>query len=171
MPLHRGTGPGYSHRGLIDGGSVRDLTGAGVRRLDDLLEHGDLSEHLERVKKAAGARQPLDQVRPQTPVESQEISASLRRARWTHRRGEGRSDERRTACRPTTRRSRGDHRTPRSGARRHPRRECGQSVQKASLAANCIWRGAPADVICPALALRTAPPSLVAMKIEAFGWP
>ena len=62
--------------GLIDGGSVRDLTGAGVRRLDDLLERADLAEQLARLRQSALAERPVDQVRLLTPVESQEIWAA-----------------------------------------------------------------------------------------------
>jgi 2-dehydro-3-deoxy-D-arabinonate dehydratase len=62
--------------GLVEGGSVRDLTAAGVRRLDDLLERADLAEQLARVRRSAGAEWPVDQVRLLTPVESQEIWAA-----------------------------------------------------------------------------------------------
>src|SRR6187431_2343605 len=62
--------------GLVAGGRVRDLTGAGVRRLDDLLERADLREQLTRLTQASLAERPLDQVRVLTPVESQEIWAA-----------------------------------------------------------------------------------------------
>ena len=62
--------------GLVEGGSVRDLSGAGVRRLDDLLERADLAEQLTRLRQSALAEQPVDQVRLLTPVESQEIWAA-----------------------------------------------------------------------------------------------
>ena len=62
--------------GLVEGGSVRDLTGAGVRRLDDLLERADLAAELTRLKQSALAERPVDQVRLLTPVESQEIWAA-----------------------------------------------------------------------------------------------
>ena len=62
--------------GLVEGGSVRDLTSAGVHRIDDLLERADLAEQLARVRQAAGAEWPVDQVRLLTPVESQEIWAA-----------------------------------------------------------------------------------------------
>jgi 2-dehydro-3-deoxy-D-arabinonate dehydratase len=62
--------------GLVEDGSVRDLTGAGVRRLDDLLERADLVEQLTRLRQSARAAQPVDQVRLLTPVESQEIWAA-----------------------------------------------------------------------------------------------
>jgi 2-dehydro-3-deoxy-D-arabinonate dehydratase len=62
--------------GLVEGGTVRDLTGAGVRRLDDLLERSDLAERLAGVRQSAGAQWPVDQVRLLTPVESQEIWAA-----------------------------------------------------------------------------------------------
>ena len=62
--------------GLVEGGSVRDLTDAGVHRINELLERKDLAEQLARVSQAAGAGWPLDQVRLLTPVESQEIWAA-----------------------------------------------------------------------------------------------
>jgi len=62
--------------GLVEGGSVRDLSGAGVRRLDDLLERADLADQLTRLRQSALAEQPVDQVRLLTPVESQEIWAA-----------------------------------------------------------------------------------------------
>ena len=62
--------------GLIEDGSVRDLTVAGVRRLDDLLERADLAEQLTRLRQSAPVERPLDQVQLLTPVESQEIWAA-----------------------------------------------------------------------------------------------
>ena len=62
--------------GLVEGGSVRDLTGAGVRRLDDLLERADLAEQLTRLRQSAPVERPVDEVRLVTPVESQEIWAA-----------------------------------------------------------------------------------------------
>jgi 2-dehydro-3-deoxy-D-arabinonate dehydratase len=62
--------------GLVEGGFVRDLTGQGVRRLDDLLERADLAGQLARVRQSTGAEWPVDQVRLLTPVESQEIWAA-----------------------------------------------------------------------------------------------
>ena len=62
--------------GLVEGGSVRDLTGAGVRRIDDLLERADLAGELTRLRQFALAGPPVDQVRLLTPVESQEIWAA-----------------------------------------------------------------------------------------------
>ena len=62
--------------GLVEGGSVHDLTGAGVRRLDDLLERADLAAELTRLRQSALAGQPVDRVRLLTPVESQEIWAA-----------------------------------------------------------------------------------------------
>jgi 2-dehydro-3-deoxy-D-arabinonate dehydratase len=62
--------------GLMEGGSVHDLTAAGVRRLDDLLERADLAGQLARVRQSTGAEWPVDQVRLLTPVESQEIWAA-----------------------------------------------------------------------------------------------
>jgi 2-dehydro-3-deoxy-D-arabinonate dehydratase len=62
--------------GLVEAGSVRDLTTAGVRRLDDLLERADVAEQLAQARQAALAEWPLDQVRLLTPVESQEVWAA-----------------------------------------------------------------------------------------------
>jgi 2-dehydro-3-deoxy-D-arabinonate dehydratase len=62
--------------GLVEGGSVRDLTAAGVRRLDDLLERADLAAELTRLRQSALAEQPVAQLRLLTPVESQEIWAA-----------------------------------------------------------------------------------------------
>jgi 2-dehydro-3-deoxy-D-arabinonate dehydratase len=62
--------------GLVEEGVVRDLTGAGVRRLDDLLERADLGDQLARLKQASLAEWSVDQVRLLTPVESQEIWAA-----------------------------------------------------------------------------------------------
>jgi 2-dehydro-3-deoxy-D-arabinonate dehydratase len=62
--------------GLVDSGSVRDLTAAGVHRLDDLLERADLAEQLAHLRRAALPERPLDQVRLLTPVESQEVWAA-----------------------------------------------------------------------------------------------
>jgi 2-dehydro-3-deoxy-D-arabinonate dehydratase len=62
--------------GLIDGGSVRDLTAAGVRRLDELLERDDLGEQVARARGYSLPEWPLGQVRLLTPVESQEVWAA-----------------------------------------------------------------------------------------------
>ena len=62
--------------GLVEAGSVRDLTAAGVGRLDDLLERADVGERLARARQEALAEWPLDEVRLLTPVESQEIWAA-----------------------------------------------------------------------------------------------
>jgi 2-dehydro-3-deoxy-D-arabinonate dehydratase len=62
--------------GLVDSGSVRDLTAAGVHRLDDLLERADLAEQLAHLRRATVPEWPLDQVRLLTPVESQEVWAA-----------------------------------------------------------------------------------------------
>jgi 2-dehydro-3-deoxy-D-arabinonate dehydratase len=62
--------------GLVEAGSVHDLTAAGVRRLDDLFERQDLAEELARIRRVALPLFPLDQVRLLTPVESQEIWAA-----------------------------------------------------------------------------------------------
>jgi 2-dehydro-3-deoxy-D-arabinonate dehydratase len=62
--------------GLVDAGSVRDLTAAGVHRLDDLLEHADFDEQLAHAPRNNLPKWPLDQVRLLTPVESQVIWAA-----------------------------------------------------------------------------------------------
>ena len=62
--------------GLVDTGSVRDLTTAGIRRLDDLLERTDLHERLAAARQTSTPEWPLDQVRLLTPVESQEVWAA-----------------------------------------------------------------------------------------------
>ena len=62
--------------GLVEAGFVRDLTAAGVHRLDDLLEHADLDEQLAHALRHNLPRWPLDQVRLLTPVESQEVWAA-----------------------------------------------------------------------------------------------
>ena len=62
--------------GLVDGDSVRDLTTAGVNRLQDLLECEDLDEQLARAGREALAVWPLERVQLLTPVESQEIWAA-----------------------------------------------------------------------------------------------
>jgi 2-dehydro-3-deoxy-D-arabinonate dehydratase len=62
--------------GLVEAGSVRDLTATGVYRLDDLLERADVGERLARARQEALAEWPLDEVRLLTPVESQEIWAA-----------------------------------------------------------------------------------------------
>jgi 2-dehydro-3-deoxy-D-arabinonate dehydratase len=62
--------------GLVDAGSVRDLTTAGVQRLDDLLEREDLMARLTELRRAALPEWPLEQVQLLTPVESQEVWAA-----------------------------------------------------------------------------------------------
>src|SRR5690349_11249142 len=62
--------------GLMDAGSVRDLTALGVRRLDEWLEAADVGEKVAEARQAVLAEWPLDQVRLLTPVESQEIWAA-----------------------------------------------------------------------------------------------
>ena len=62
--------------GLVDSGSVRDLTAAGVQRLHDLLERADLAEHLEQLRRETVPAWRLDQVRLLAPVESQEVWAA-----------------------------------------------------------------------------------------------
>ena len=62
--------------GLVEAGSVRDLTTLGMGRLDDLLERIDLAELLAATRRAALPEWPLDHVRLLTPVESQEVWAA-----------------------------------------------------------------------------------------------
>jgi len=63
--------------GLVrDERTVRDLTAAGVHRLDDLLERADLADALERFSRVSLPERPLDTVRVLTPVESQEVWAA-----------------------------------------------------------------------------------------------
>jgi 2-dehydro-3-deoxy-D-arabinonate dehydratase len=62
--------------GLVEAGSVRDLTATGVRRLDELLERADVGEWLARARDARLPEWSLDHVRLLTPVESQEIWAA-----------------------------------------------------------------------------------------------
>src|SRR5688572_8961921 len=62
--------------GLVEDGSVRDLTTVVGRRLDDLLERIDLAELLATARQAALPEWPLDRVRLLTPVESQEVWAA-----------------------------------------------------------------------------------------------
>jgi 2-dehydro-3-deoxy-D-arabinonate dehydratase len=62
--------------GLVEAGSVRDLTELGVHRLHDLLERSDLGEQIARARRATLPEWPLDQVRLWTPVESQEVWAA-----------------------------------------------------------------------------------------------
>ena len=78
VTLCRFTAPGHIdvRVGLVDGGSVRDLTPAGVHRLDWLLERADLDEQLARVRPMDLPVWPLNEVRLLTPVESQEIWAA-----------------------------------------------------------------------------------------------
>jgi 2-dehydro-3-deoxy-D-arabinonate dehydratase len=61
---------------LIDNGSVRDLTSAGVHRLRDLLDADDLGEQLARARRATLPEWPVEQVQLLTPVESQEVWAA-----------------------------------------------------------------------------------------------
>ena len=62
--------------GLVEAGSIRDLTPAGVHRLDDLLERADLDEQLSRFRTSALPQSPVADVRLLTPVESQEVWAA-----------------------------------------------------------------------------------------------
>jgi len=62
--------------GLVEDGSVHDLTTVGIRRLDDLLERLDLAELLAAARRTSLPEWPLDRVRLLTPVESQEVWAA-----------------------------------------------------------------------------------------------
>lgn len=62
--------------GVVRAGSVHDLTAAGIRRLDDLLERADCHEELARAGRETLPAWPLDQVRLLTPVDSQEVWAA-----------------------------------------------------------------------------------------------
>jgi 2-dehydro-3-deoxy-D-arabinonate dehydratase len=69
--------PGSETRvGLVDGGSVRDLTTVGVHRLDELLDRIDLADRLAAAQRADLPEWPLDHVRLLTPVETQEVWAA-----------------------------------------------------------------------------------------------
>ena len=56
--------------------AVIDLTGAGVSRMQELLERADLGDELLRLARAGLPEHPLDGVRLHTPVESQEVWAA-----------------------------------------------------------------------------------------------
>jgi 2-dehydro-3-deoxy-D-arabinonate dehydratase len=63
--------------GLIAGsGPLLDLTAAGVRRMQSLLEREDLADQLRRLSSAGLPEHALDGVRLLTPVESQEVWAA-----------------------------------------------------------------------------------------------
>jgi 2-dehydro-3-deoxy-D-arabinonate dehydratase len=63
--------------GLIaSSGTVIDLTGAGIDRMQGLLERGDLADELRRLTAAGLQEHPLETVRLHTPVESQEVWAA-----------------------------------------------------------------------------------------------
>jgi 2-dehydro-3-deoxy-D-arabinonate dehydratase len=63
--------------GLVaSSGTVIDLTGAGVHRLQGLLERADLADELLRLTRAGLHEHPLQSVRLHTPVESQEVWAA-----------------------------------------------------------------------------------------------
>jgi 2-dehydro-3-deoxy-D-arabinonate dehydratase len=62
--------------GLVHAGVVRDLSAAGIRRLDALLEDGDLADRLTRLRGATLSEWPLDEVRLLSPIESQEVWAA-----------------------------------------------------------------------------------------------
>jgi 2-dehydro-3-deoxy-D-arabinonate dehydratase len=56
--------------------TLLDLTGAGIRRMQPLLERADLADELARLTRAGLRERPLDGVRLVTPVESQEVWAA-----------------------------------------------------------------------------------------------
>jgi 2-dehydro-3-deoxy-D-arabinonate dehydratase len=63
--------------GLITNGqTLVDLTDAGVHRMKDLLDRGDLADELGRLGAAGLTTRALDSVRLLTPVESQEVWAA-----------------------------------------------------------------------------------------------
>lgn len=63
--------------GLITAhGTLIDLTGAGIRRMHDLLERAELANELARLAHAGLEEHRLDGVRLLTPVESQEVWAA-----------------------------------------------------------------------------------------------
>jgi 2-dehydro-3-deoxy-D-arabinonate dehydratase len=63
--------------GLVaDEGMVRDLSAAGVSRMDDLLERPNLTSALASLAEKALPEQTLDRVQLLTPVESQEVWAA-----------------------------------------------------------------------------------------------
>jgi 2-dehydro-3-deoxy-D-arabinonate dehydratase len=63
--------------GLITtSGTLTDLTGAGVHRMQDLLERADLADELMRLARAGLEERRLDSVQLVTPVESQEVWAA-----------------------------------------------------------------------------------------------
>jgi 2-dehydro-3-deoxy-D-arabinonate dehydratase len=55
---------------------IVDLTASGVRLMKDLIERPDLADELRRLSLAGLTEYPLDSVRLQTPVESQEVWAA-----------------------------------------------------------------------------------------------
>jgi len=78
MKLCRFTAAQYSNVriGLVENGTVRDLTTTGARRLDDLLERADFGDELARLTRHNLPEHALDAVRLLTPVESQEVWAA-----------------------------------------------------------------------------------------------
>jgi 2-dehydro-3-deoxy-D-arabinonate dehydratase len=63
--------------GLIaGGGTVIDLTAAGVDRMQGLLERADLADQLQRLTRQGLQEHSLDRVRLHAPVESQEVWAA-----------------------------------------------------------------------------------------------
>jgi 2-dehydro-3-deoxy-D-arabinonate dehydratase len=63
--------------GLVaSSGTVIDLSGAGVDRMQRLLERADVADDLSRLTRAGLPEHPLDRIRLLTPVESQEVWAA-----------------------------------------------------------------------------------------------
>jgi 2-dehydro-3-deoxy-D-arabinonate dehydratase len=62
--------------GYVENGMVRDLSAAGIHRLDELFEREDRAEVLARARQRSLPEWPLRDVRLLTPVESQEVWAA-----------------------------------------------------------------------------------------------
>jgi 2-dehydro-3-deoxy-D-arabinonate dehydratase len=68
--------PGIRIGVIAAGGTIRDLTSAGIGRLTPLLERIDLGDELARLNQTDLPEYPLDGIRLVTPVESQEVWAA-----------------------------------------------------------------------------------------------
>ena len=62
--------------GLVEAGSIHDLTAAGVQRLQELLESRDVAAELAHARRTSLPEWSLEQARLLTPVESQEVWAA-----------------------------------------------------------------------------------------------
>ena len=71
-----GNGDGVRVGLITAGDALLDLTGAGVDRMQHLLERGDLTDELARLTRAGLHERRLGDVRLLTPVESQEVWAA-----------------------------------------------------------------------------------------------